>query len=78
MVVLKMQSVCSESRRSNAKIREYSFPEGTMGLKVEGACGFAEVTGCCCYRSLEGFAIDPRRKAGTTISSDASEIEWGS
>jgi carbamate kinase len=64
-------------RASPAAMRDYSFPAGSMGPKVEAACHFAEATG---KRSAIGALKDLsgilKGEAGTTITMEARAIEW--
>jgi carbamate kinase len=65
-------------RRASPKaMREFSFPAGSMGPKVEAACHFAEATG---KRAAIGALKDLKSmlsgEAGTTIDGSASAIEW--
>ena len=65
-------------RRASPKaMREYSFPAGSMGPKVEAACHFAEVTGKrAAIGALKDLQPILQGTAGTTITSEASAIEW--
>ena len=65
-------------RKASPKaMREFSFPAGSMGPKVEAACQFAEATGkLAAIGSLKDLSAMLSGKAGTTISSAASSIEW--
>lgn len=67
-------------RKASPKaIREYSFPAGSMGPKVEAACRFAEATGnVAAIGALKDLPAILAGKAGTSISPEASEIEWAS
>jgi len=48
-----------------------------MGPKIEAACRFAEATGnVAAIGALKDLPAILGGKAGTTISSEASEIEW--
>jgi carbamate kinase len=65
-------------RRASPKaMREFSFPAGSTGPKVEAACHFAEATG---KRAAIGALKDLKSmlsgEAGTTIDGSASAIEW--
>ena len=65
-------------RRASPKaMREFSFPPGSMGPKVEAACHFAEATG---KRAAIGALKDLKSilhgEAGTTVDAAASTIEW--
>ena len=65
-------------RRASPKaMREYSFPAGSMGPKVEAACHFAEATGKrAAIGALKDLQPILQGTAGTTITSEASGIEW--
>jgi carbamate kinase len=65
-------------RRANpAAIRDYTFPAGSMGPKVEAACHFVEVTGKQAgIGALKDLAAILRGEAGTTITNSVREIEW--
>ena len=65
-------------RRASPKaMREFSFPAGSMGPKVEAACHFAEATG---KRASIGALKDLKSmlcgEAGTTIDAGAPSIVW--
>jgi carbamate kinase len=61
-----------------AAMREYSFPAGSMGPKVDAACRFAELTGKrAAIGALKDLAAILRGEAGTTIATAASAIAWG-
>lgn len=65
-------------RASPAAMREFSFPAGSMGPKVDAACHFAEVTGKrAAIGALKDLAGMLRGEAGTTIAKDMVGIEWG-
>jgi len=60
-------------------IRGFSFPAGSMGPKVDAACHFAEATGKpAAIGALKDLANMLRGEAGTTITTAATSIEWGS
>ncbi len=65
-------------RRANPKaMRDYSFPAGSMGPKVEAASHFAEATGkAAAIGALKDLAAILRGEAGTTITSAVSSVEW--
>jgi carbamate kinase len=65
-------------RRANpSAIREFPFPAGSMGPKVDAACQFAERTGKrAAIGALKDLSAILRGEAGTTISMDAHGIEW--
>jgi len=67
-------------RRANpSAIREFSFPAGSMGPKVDAACQFAEKTGKrAAIGALKDLSAILRGEAGTTVSKDAHGIEWAS
>ena len=66
-------------RRANpSAIREFPFPAGSMGPKVEAACQFAEKTGKrAAIGALKDLSAILRGEAGTTVSTSAHGIEWG-
>jgi carbamate kinase len=60
-------------------MREYSFPAGSMGPKVEAACHFAEATGKkAAIGALNDLRSILRGEAGTTVDTTATTIEWAS
>jgi carbamate kinase len=64
-------------RASPAAMRQYSFPAGSMGPKVDAACHFAEATGKqAAIGSLKDLPAILRGQAGTIISAATSTIEW--
>jgi carbamate kinase len=65
-------------RRASPKaMRDFSFPAGSMGPKVDAACHFAETTGkAAAIGALKDLAAIIRGEAGTTITSTVSGIEW--
>lgn len=65
-------------KRSNLRgMREFSFPAGSMGPKVDAACRFAEATGKrAAIGALKDLKSILRGEAGTTIDVGASGIEW--
>lgn len=65
-------------RKASPKaMREFSFPAGSMGPKVEAACHFAEATGkFAAIGALKDLPAILNGKAGTTITNAASSIEW--
>jgi carbamate kinase len=67
-------------RRASPKaMRDFSFPAGSMGPKVDAACHFAEATGkSAAIGALKDLPAILAGKAGTTISSATSGIEWAS
>jgi carbamate kinase len=64
-------------RASPAEMREFQFPAGSMGPKVDAACIFAERTG---KRAAIGALDDLPRivagAAGTTVTTECRAIEW--
>jgi carbamate kinase len=65
-------------KASPEAIRAFSFPAGSMGPKVDAACRFAESTGkVAAIGALKDLRSILAGKAGTTVTSDAREIEWG-
>jgi carbamate kinase len=64
-------------RASPAAMRDYNFPAGSMGPKVEAACHFAEATGKrSAIGALKDLAAILRGEAGTTITNSVHGIEW--
>jgi carbamate kinase len=65
-------------RRASPKaMRDFSFPAGSMGPKVDAACHFAETTGkAAAIGALKDLAAIIRGEAGTTITSAASGVDW--
>jgi len=65
-------------RRANPKaMREYRFPAGSMGPKVEAACQFAQLTGKpAAIGALKDLAEILKGNAGTTITAAATAIDW--
>ena len=51
-------------RASPQAMRDFKFPAGSMGPKVDAACRFAETSQKRCYRCTERLASDPGRKGG--------------
>ena len=65
-------------RAHPSAIREFSFPAGSMGPKVDAACQFAEKTGKqAAIGALKDLPAILRGDAGTTVSGSAHGIEWG-
>ena len=64
-------------RAAPAAMREFQFPAGSMGPKVDAACIFAERTG---HRAAIGALKDLPEivagTAGTTVTNECREIEW--
>lgn len=65
-------------RRASPKaMRDFEFPAGSMGPKVDAACHFAEVTGKKAgIGALKDLQAILRGEAGTTITKTATAIEW--
>ena len=64
-------------RASPAAMRNYSFPAGSMGPKVDAACHFAEATGKrAAIGALKDLSAILRGEAGTTITVSARKVEW--
>ena len=64
-------------RVSPKAMRDYHFPAGSMGPKVDAACHFAELTGKqAAIGALQDLPAILRGEAGTTITAAASAIEW--
>ncbi len=58
-------------------MREWDFPEGSMGPKVEAACRFAERTGQrAAISALEDLAALVAGEAGTTVDADVAGVHW--
>jgi carbamate kinase len=65
-------------RRASPKaMRDFTFPAGSMGPKVDAACHFAEATGkAAAIGALKDLPAILRGAAGTTITAKASGIDW--
>jgi carbamate kinase len=65
-------------RRASPKaMREYSFPAGSMGPKVDAACHFAETTGkSAAIGALKDLSAILKGQAGTTITGTAKSVVW--
>jgi carbamate kinase len=64
-------------RASPKSMRDYTFPAGSMGPKVDAACRFAEMTGkCAAIGALKDLPAILRGKAGTTITTAAPGVDW--
>lgn len=64
-------------RASPEALRQYEFPAGSMGPKVEAACRFAERTGgTAAIGALAELPAIVAGGAGTTVTAEASGIEW--
>ena len=64
-------------RAEPAAMRDYDFPAGSMGPKVDAACQFAEQTGkAAAIGALKDLKGIVEGTAGTTIAGDATGIEW--
>lgn len=65
-------------RRANPKaMRQYRFPAGSMGPKVEAACQFAELTGKrAAIGALKDLSAILKGEAGTTITTTATAVDW--
>ncbi len=64
-------------RAEPAAMRDYDFPAGSMGPKVDAACQFAEQTGkAAASGALQDLKGIIEGTAGTTIAGDATGIEW--
>ena len=58
-------------------MREFQFPAGSMGPKVDAACQFAEATGKrAAIGALKDLARIVAGDAGTTVTTECGEIEW--
>jgi carbamate kinase len=65
-------------RRAGPKaMRDFSFPAGSMGPKVDAASHFAEATGkVAAIGALKDLSAIIRGEAGTTITSAVSGVAW--
>jgi carbamate kinase len=64
-------------RASPAAISRYDFASGSMGPKIEAACGFAERTGkTAAIGALSDLPAILRGEAGTSITNEVARIEW--
>ena len=58
-------------------MRDYHFPAGSMGPKVDAACHFAELTGKqAAIGALKDLPAILRGEAGTTVSTAVCDVEW--
>jgi len=58
-------------------LREYDFPAGSMGPKVDAACHFVEKTGkVAAIGALEDLEGIVSGTAGTTVSKNSRAIDW--
>ncbi|HWT96832.1 MAG TPA: carbamate kinase [Terriglobales bacterium] len=58
-------------------MRDFAFPAGSMGPKVEAACHFAEATGkAAAIGALKDLPAILKGQAGTTVSGKAGSITW--
>ena len=64
-------------RASPEALRQYEFPAGSMGPKVDAAYRFAERTGgAAAIGALAELPAIVASRAGTTVSGAVSGIEW--
>ena len=64
-------------RASPASLREFDFPSGSMGPKVEAACQFTELTGKpAAIGALEDLKGMVEETAGTVVTSDMDDLDW--
>jgi carbamate kinase len=64
-------------RAPPAAMRQFPFPAGSMGPKVDAACMFAERTGNrAAIGALEDLPQIVAGEAGTTVTTECREIEW--
>lgn len=64
-------------RASPDDMREFRFPAGSMGPKVDAACIFAERTGKrAAIGALEDLPRIVAGEAGTTVTTECGAIEW--
>jgi carbamate kinase len=66
-------------RASPRAMREFSFPAGSMGPKVDAACHFADATGKrAAIGALKDLQSILRGDAGTTVDVSTAGIQWAS
>ncbi len=64
-------------RASPEALRQYEFPAGSMGPKVDAACQFAKRTGgIAAIGALAELPAIVAGRAGTTVTAEVSGIEW--
>lgn len=64
-------------RAAPAAIKEFEFPAGSMGPKVDAACTFAERTGNrAAIGALKDLPEIVAGAAGTIVTSECRDIEW--
>ncbi|HXV23969.1 MAG TPA: carbamate kinase [Alphaproteobacteria bacterium] len=64
-------------RASPASMRDYQFPAGSMGPKVDAACRFAEATGkTAAIGALADIPAIVAGEKGTLVSSDRKGLSW--
>ena len=64
-------------KASPASIRKYKFPAGSMGPKVDAACGFAEKTGkTAAIGALADIAAIVAGNRGTLIAGSVPQLTW--
>jgi carbamate kinase len=63
-------------RASPAALRDYKFPTGSMGPKIQAALEFAEATGkVAAIGALHDIVAISEGKAGTTVTTKAEGME---
>jgi carbamate kinase len=64
-------------RAPPAALRDFRFPAGSMGPKVDASCMFAEATGKrAAIGALKDLAGIAAGEAGTTVTTERGEMEW--
>jgi carbamate kinase len=64
-------------RAPPAALRDFRFPAGSMGPKVDASCMFAEATGKrAAIGALKDLAGIAAGEAGTTVTTECGEMEW--
>ena len=73
----RTQQARAIERASPEALRQYEFPAGSMGPKVDAACQFAKRTGgIAAIGALAELPAIVAGRAGTTVTAEASGIEW--
>jgi carbamate kinase len=80
------QAVCTDWGKPSQKsihkarpddLRQFSFPAGSMGPKVDAACHFAQASGkSTAIGALADIAAMVRGERGTIISSGFTGLSW--
>ena len=64
-------------RASPEAMKDFDFPAGSMGPKVDAACQFAELTGkAAAIGALADLPQIVAGTAGTTVTKEAAELVW--